>query len=257
MYLIIYYFCLFIYLFIFVTLIYVTLQQSKKKFNFKSPNSNSKNNYSINFNIFFSFNIFYIHECICLYKKKENLYTDELKFFSLIYYINCIIFLINLLLFIPINLIALSIFYEYSLGESKNSLSKTTSKTDFFFAISKIIVTVSLDGDEDIHYIVIITLNIFTFLSIGYIFLYSRFNEIILIFMNQFLSLTLWWVSFILLIGKFTRHKKFSGFMIINFVIEPIFCFIILLKKYKISIILSIISKIKNSSVDLLVHFIL
>jgi phosphatidylglycerophosphate synthase len=108
-------------------------------------------------------------------KKNTNLYTDELKCGSLIYYINCGIAFISLLLFISVNLVAVSIFYEYSLGETNNILSKTTSKPDVFFAMTKIFVTVifvALDGDEDIHYILIITCNLFTFISMCLNFYY-------------------------------------------------------------------------------------
>ena len=233
MYLIIYYFCVFVNLLIFIILIYVALQQSKKKYSIlKVPIKIVRVIIPLTSTTFFLPMFFILMSAFDCTKRKTNLYSDELKCFSLVYYINCGISLISLLLFIPINLIALSIFYEYSLGESNSLLSKTTSKPDVFFAVSKIIVTVifvALDGDEDIHYVLIITLNIFTFLSMCYNFLYPRFNQVILIFMNQFLSFTLWWASFILLIGKFTRHKKFDGCMGIFFVTEPIFCFIILL----------------------------
>jgi len=258
MYLIIYYFCVFINLLIFITLIYVALQQSKKKYSIlKVPIQIVRIIIPLTSTTFFLPIFFIFMSAFDCTKKKTNLYTDELKCFSLIYYINCIISIISLLLFIPINLIALSIFYEYSLGDSKNVLSKTTSKPDFFFAVSKIIVTVifvALDGDEDIHYVLIITLNIFTFLNMCYNFLYPRFNEVILIFMNQFLSFTLWWASFILLIGKFTRHKKFDGCMGIFFVTEPIFCFIILLKNNKNFHRLINNFKHQNSPDDLLSH---
>ena len=258
MYLIIYYFCVFINLLIFITLIYVALQQSKKKYSIlKVPIQIVRIIIPLTSTTFFLPIFFIFMSAFDCTKKKTNLYTDELKCFSLIYYINCIISIISLLLFIPINLIALSIFYEYSLGNSKNVLSKTTSKPDFFFAVSKIIVTVifvALDGDEDIHYVLIITLNVFTFLNMCYNFLYPRFNEVILIFMNQFLSFTLWWASFILLIGKFTRHKKFDGCMGIFFVTEPIFCFIILLKNNKNFHRLINNFKHQNSPDDLLSH---
>ena len=72
--------------------------------------------------------------------------------------------------------------------------------------------------------------------------------------MNQFLSFTLWWASFILLIGKFTRHKKFDGCMGIFFVTEPIFCFIILLKNNKNFHRLINNFKHQNSPDDLLSH---
>ena len=136
MYLIIYYFCVFINLLIFITLIYVALQQSKKKYSIlKVPIQIVRIIIPLTSTTFFLPIFFIFMSAFDCTKKKTNLYTDELKCFSLIYYINCIISIISLLLFIPINLIALSIFYEYSLGDSKNVLSKTTSKPDFFFAV--------------------------------------------------------------------------------------------------------------------------
>ena len=162
-----------------------------------------------------------------------NLYTDDLKCKSVIYYINCILSVISIVLFIPINLLSLTIFYEYSLGKSKNNISKTTSKPEVALAFTKIFITiifVFVEGGENVHYILIFSCLLFTFITMCFNFYYIRYNKNILNFLNQFLSFTLFWASFILLIGKFTRHTTFDGCLGIFFITEPIFCFIILIR---------------------------
>ena len=237
MYLTIFYFCVVLNLVIFLIIINVAIHHSRKKYTvINFPLKIVRAIIPLTSKTFFLPIFFVLMSAFDCTKKNTNLYTDELKCGSLIYYINCGIAFVSLLLFISVNLVAVSIFYEYSLGETNNILSKTTSKPDVFFAMTKIFVTVifvALDGDEDIHYILIITCNLFTFISMCLNFYYPRFNEVILIFMNQFLSFTLWWASFILLIGKLTRNSDFDACMGIFFVTEPIFCFIILLKSNK------------------------
>ena len=139
----------------------------------------------------------------CTPEKKSH-YTKDLQCYTTFYYINIGIIILTLSFYIPISLLSVNIFYEYSLGGDK-ILSKTTSIPDLFFSFSKVMVSfifIMINGGEETHYFLIISLNCFTFITCVLNFKYPRYNENILNYLHKFLSLTLFWSSFVLLIGK-------------------------------------------------------
>ena len=78
-------------------------------------------------------------------------------------------------------------------------------------------------------------------------FTYPRFNNNILIFINQFFSLSFFWACFVLLIGRFTLNNTFDCCLGIFFVIEPIFCLILIFYKKDLqSEIMKKVGKEKN-----------
>ena len=92
--------------------------------------------------------------------------------------------------------------------------------------MSKILLTIFfifIDNRDNLHYI-LISICIFVSLILMYLnYIYPRFHCHILIFMNQFLSLSFFWASFILLIGRLNLKKNFNGCLGIFFSTEPIF----------------------------------
>ena len=168
----------------------------------------------------------------CTPEKKSH-YTKDLQCYTTFYYINIGIIILTLLFYIPISLLSVNIFYEYSLGSDK-ILSKTTSIPDLFFSFSKVMVSfifIIINGGEETHYFLIISLNCFTFITCVLNFKYPRYNENILNYLHKFLSLTLFWSSFVLLIGKIFISTSFNGCLGLFFATEPIMFLLIFYEK--------------------------
>ena len=112
--------------------------------------------------------------------------------------------------------------YDYTLVGNSNCSSKNTSKPEVFFAISKFFISVifvGFNGNFKIHYYLIFSCNFFGLNLVILNFVYPRFNNYTLIFMNKFLSLTFFWASFVLFIGRITINNKFDGCLAIFFII--------------------------------------
>ena len=237
MYLTLYYFCVFINLLIFIFYLYLIIQYLRKRFfNIKLPIKIIRIIIPLASNTFLLPIFFIFLSTFDCTKDGNSNYSDDLKCKSVIYYINSIISVISILLFIPINFLSITIYYEYDFESSNNICSKTTSKPEVFLCFTKIFLTIiftSFDANEESHIFLIITCNILTFFLMYLNFNYPRYNNVFLIFMHQFLSLSLWWASFILFFGKVTKNMLFDGCLGIFFITEPIFCFIILIKNIK------------------------
>ena len=165
---------------------------------------------------------------------KTNLYSDELKCYSEIYYINVFLSIISITCLVPISILTQTIFYEYSLEGDNRVLSKTTSKPEVFFLFEKICLTVifvMLDGNENIHIILICSLIIFSVGGVFQNFYYVRFNANILNQIHKFFSLTLFWASFVLFIGKILKSSRFDGCLGLFFLSVPIFGLLIFFEK--------------------------
>ena len=234
MYLTLFYFCITINFIISILIFYILIQFYRNYFNLyysvkivKAILPHTSTTFFLP--IFFCFTSSF--DCT---ENNTNLYSDNLKCYTLIYYINNLFSIISIGLFVSINLLALMIFYEYALAGNSKRISKTTSKPDVFFAICKISITlifVFLDGSLKIHYILIFSCIFFSFILMMLNFSYPRFNNNILIFINQFLSLSFFWACFVLLIGRFTLNNKFDSCLGIYFITEPIFCLILIFYK--------------------------
>ena len=178
--------------------------------------------------------------------QKTSLYSDDLKCYTTLFYFNCIISSISLVLFVPISLLTVTIYYEYSLDGQKKVLSKTTSIPDVFFLISKMFITgifVGLDGGIEIHYILISTLILFSSLTLYLNFTYERYNEKLLNFIHKYLSLTFFWASICLLIGRFTLNSEFNSCLGLFITIEPILCIILFYRKNHLKDFLYVLGK--------------
>ncbi len=237
MYLTLFYFCVFINLLIFIFYLYLIIQYLRKRFfNINLPIKIIKIIIPLASTTFLLSMFFIFLSAFDYSKNGKSLYSDDLNNKSVIYYINCFISVISILLFIPINFLSITIYYEYDFESSHNICSKTTSKPEVYLCFTKILLTVIFtyfDANEESHIFLIISCNIFSFILMYLNFKYSRYNNVFLIFMHQFLSLSLWWASFILLIGKITKNYLFDGCLGIFLITEPIFCIIILIKNLK------------------------
>ena len=161
--------------------------------------------------------------------------------------INMILSIICIILFVPISFLTVNIFYNYSLGDEKNSISKNTSIPDVFFLWEKIIITIIFNFcNKKEHLLLIIVLFIFSFVSMYLNFKYERYNEKTLNFIHKFLSLTFFWSSFCLFIGKITIKTNFNSSLGIFLAIEPIFFMIIFSQRENWKNFLLIIGKEKN-----------
>ena len=172
-----------------------------------------------------------------------NYSEKKIKFYTF----NMILSIINILLFIPISLFTVKIFYNYSLGDEKNIISKNTSIPDIFFLFEKILITIFFNiykGKQ--HLVLIIVLVSFSFISVYLNFKYERYNKKTINFMHKFLSLTFFWSSFCLFIGKITIKTNFNSSLGIFLAIEPIFFIIIFSQKENFNNFLLIIGKEKN-----------
>ena len=165
--------------------------------------------------------------------EKKNHYTDDLQCYNTFYYINAGIAIISLIFYIPFSLLSNLIFYEYSLGGDK-ILSKTTAIPDLFFTLTKVIISfifVIINGGEETHYFLILILTFFSFIVCVLNFKYPRYNENTLNYIHKFLSLTVFWSSFVLLIGKIFRSSSFNGCLGLFFATEPIMFLLILYER--------------------------
>ena len=157
-------------------------------------------------------------------REKKNLYTEELNCYTTFYYINIGIAIICILFFVPISCLSTTIFYEYSFGSDK-IISKNSSLPDLIFFFEKITICfifVMINGGEETHYFLILSLNIFSFIVCILNFKYPRYNENILNYIHKFCSLTIFWSSFVLLIGKIFISSSFNGFLGLFFINELI-----------------------------------
>ena len=234
MYLTVFYFCIAINLCISILILYIIIQFYRNYFNIYYSIKIVKAILPYTSTAFFLPIFFCFTSSFDCNEKNTSLYSDSLKCYTLIYYVNIFFSIISIILFIPINLLSLMIFYEYALVGNSNKITKTTSKPDVFFAICKISITcifVFCDGSKKIHYFLIFSCNFFSFILMLLNFTYPRFNNNILIFINQFFSLSFFWACFVLLIGRFTLNNTFDCCLGIFFVIEPIFCLILIFYK--------------------------
>ena len=181
--------------------------------------------------------IFTLTSIIKCSEDQTNIFSNELKCYNIIYYLNSGISIINIILFSLFNIVYLMLGYDYSFSGNLNVLSKSNSKPDVFFGISKIVLTIFfifIGNSENSHYF-LISICVFVSLTLMYLnFIYPRFNNYTLVFMNQFLSLSFFWASFILLIGRFNLKKNFNGCLGIFFSTVPIFFLILIFKKKNI-----------------------
>ena len=234
MYLLVFYFSVFINVFIFLNLCYVILKFSKKDYNISLPLIMMKKILPLISAPFFLPLFFLFMSAFDCTKQKTNLYSDELKCYTTLYYINAGLAILSIVFLLPISLITQTIFYEYSLGGEYKVLSKTTSKPEVFFLWEKIILTVTfvfLDGGEEIHIYLISILFIFSIFGIYYNFYYPRFNQNILNQIHKFFSLILFWASFVLFLGKILKKTKFNGCLALFFISVPILSLLIFFEK--------------------------
>ena len=246
-----FYFCVILNLGIFLLIGYTIYKFKNKEFRLGIPLKLLKFILPLMSTTFFLPMFFIFMSAFDCTPQNTSLYTDELKCFTTFFYVNNIIAGLSLILFVPICLLTVTIFYEYSLGGEKKVLSKTTSKPEVFFMWEKILVTiifVSINGGVEIHYVLIMTLMVFSSITTYFNFTYERYNEEILNFMHKFLSLTFLWASFCLMVGKITMKHKFNACLGLFFVIEPLFCLILLSKKKNKKDFLSKIGKEDNIS---------
>ena len=178
-------------------------------------------------------------------REKKNLYTEELNCYTTFYYINIGIAIICILFFVPISCLSTTIFYEYSFGSDK-IISKNSSLPDLIFFFEKITICfifVMINGGEETHYFLILSLNIFSFIVCILNFKYPRYNENILNYIHKFCSLTIFWSSFVLLIGKIFISSSFNGCLGLFFITEPILFLLIFYEKKNYE---NILTKIKD-----------
>ena len=237
LYLTLFYLCIIFNLFISIIIIYTLSKFYKKENNINYPIKILTKILPYTSTFFFLPIIFTLTSIIKCNKNETNMFTKELKCYSIIYYINSGISIINIILFSIFNILYLKLSYEYSFSGNLNYLSKSNSKPDVFFGMSKILLTIFfifIDNRDNLHYI-LISICIFVSLILMYLnYIYPRFHCHILIFMNQFLSLSFFWASFILLIGRLNLKKNFNGCLGIFFSTEPIFFLILIFKKKNI-----------------------
>ena len=179
-------------------------------------------------------------------QEKKNHYTDEIDCYTTFYYINMGIVIICVLLFVPISCLTTTIFYEYSFGSDKK-ISKNSSLPDLFFFLEKMIISfifIMINGGEETHYFLILSLTIFSFVVCLLNFKYPRYNENILNYIHKFCSLTVFWASFVLLIGKIFISSSFDGCLGLFFITEPILFLLIFYEKTNYDMVLS---KIKEN----------
>ena len=231
MYLTIFYFSALLNLIVSVLIIYILIKFYKKEYNINYPIKILKSIIPHTSTTFFLPIVFCFLSTLDCTETHTSLYSSDLKCYSILYYINGGISIISIFLFIPINILNLMIGYDYTLVGNSNCSSKNTSKPEVFFAISKFFISVifvGFNGNFKIHYYLIFSCNFFGLNLVILNFVYPRFNNYTLIFMNKFLSLTFFWASFVLFIGRITINNKFDGCLAIFFIIEPIFCLILL-----------------------------
>ena len=237
MYLTLFYFSVFINLLIFIFYLYLIIQYLRKRFfKIELPIKIIKMIIPLISNTFLLPIFFIFLSTFDCTKDGKSFYSNNLECKDTIYYINCFISIISIILFVPINFLSITIFYEFDFESSSNICSKSTSKPEVFLCFTKIFLTmifVYFDGNEKIHILLILACNFFTFILMYLNFKYPRYNNVVLIFMHQFMSLSLWWASFILLFGKITMNIPFDGCLGIFFITEPIFCFIFFIKNVK------------------------
>ena len=176
-------------------------------------------------------------------QEKKNYYTDEIDCYTTLYYINMGIVIICIILFVSISCLSTTIFYEYSFGSDK-IISKNSSLPDLFFFFEKISISfifVMINGGEETHYFLILSLNTFSFIVCILNFKYPRYNENLLNYIHKFCSLTVFWASFVLLIGKIFISSSFNGCLGLFFVTEPILFLLIFYEKRNYELILSTI----------------
>ena len=100
-----------------------------------------------------------------------------------------------------------------------------------------------INGGEETHYFLILSLNIFSFIVCILNFKYPRYNENILNYIHKFCSLTIFWSSFVLLIGKIFISSSFNGCLGLFFITEPILFLLIFYEKKNYE---NILTKIKD-----------
>ena len=225
MYLLVFYFSVFINVFIFINLCDVLLKFSKKDYNISLPLIMMKKILPLISAPFFLPLFFLFMSAFDCTKQKTNLYSDDLKCYTTLYYINVALAILSIIFLLPISLLTQTIFYEYSLGGEYKVLSKTTSKPEVFFLWEKILLTtifVFLDGGEEIHIYLISVLFIFSIFGVYYNFNYPRFNQNILNQIHKFFSLILFWASFVLFLGKILKSTKFNGCLGLFFISVPL-----------------------------------
>ena len=187
---------------------------------------------------------------------KTSFYSDNLKCNTIFFYFNCLISPISLIFFVLICFLVVSIYYEYALDAQKKVLSKTTSIPDVFFLFSKIflsVIFIGFDGRIEVHYFLIFSLIFFSSFTLYLNFTYERYNEKLLNFIHQFLSLTFFWSSICLLIGRFTINTEFNSCFGLFLTVEPILCVILFFRKNHLTDFLYIIGKEKSVK-DILNH---
>ena len=188
--------------------------------------------------------------------ENTSLYSDELKCYTIFFYINYTISFISLILYVPMCLLVVTLFYEYALEGETKPLSKTTSIPDVFFFWEKMLITfifVVTDGEFYIHLFLILTLIIFSSFSVYLNYIYERYNEELLNYMHKFLSLTFLWASLCLGIGKLTMNIKFNGCLGLFFSVEPMFFLILFYRKKNLKSFLYKIGK-KETLKETLLH---
>ena len=246
LYLTIFYFCASLNIIIFSIIFYSIVKFIRKEYHIRILLIILQQILPLISNTFFQPMFFIFMSTFDCTEEKTSIYSKNLKCYTPIYYINNVISIINLITFVPISLLSVTIFYEYSLGGEKNILSKKNSIPDVFFLCEKILITiifVTIKKGFEIHYFLVITLVSFSLILVYLNFRYSRYNEELLNFLHKFLSITFFWASTCLLIGKITMNSKFDSCLGLFFVSEPIFFIILFLKRRNIRHFLSKIGK--------------
>ena len=154
MYLTLFYFSVFINLLIFIFYLYLIIQYLRKRFfNINLPIKIIKIIIPLASTTFLLSMFFIFLSAFDYSKNGKSLYSDDLNNKSVIYYINCFIPVMSILLFIPINFLSITIYYEYDFESSHNICSKTTSKPEVYLCFTKILLTVIFTYSNEIDLI--------------------------------------------------------------------------------------------------------
>ena len=127
-----FYLCIIFNLFISIIIIYTLSKFYKKENNINYPIKILTKILPYTSTFFFLPIIFTLTSIIKCNKNETNMFTKELKCYSIIYYINSGISIINIILFSIFNILYLKLSYEYSFSGNLNYLSKSNSKPDVF-----------------------------------------------------------------------------------------------------------------------------
>lgn len=145
----------------------------------------------------------------------------EINFFfnNFLFYCEKILSVISVIFLILIAIFVTSIYYIPIFFKGNNNLKKISSIPDQIFFVNKILIVIIFymenilkDKNDSINqwYILIILVSI-TWINSYFSFLYKNLENESMLFINNFMSLELFWGFFSLFIGKIFKYINFSG----------------------------------------------